>query len=384
MKPIINLTDDGFLEIEPPTLGPPSTRLSDDVAASATTSTVENNDDFVAADLVVFGKRGQEKTEIVTLTSTTGHTTLDHTTGPVFAHSARDPVAKILYNQAEIYTATSETGTYSLLTTVNLNLQKEVTIYDASGQTAGTWFKVRFKQSTSYSSYSDTVVLEGYEEDSLHHMTDEVLEEMGDPDAKETSRETVRNKLRAGVRELTREMIKNFPDYNHTGTTQDLTASTAEYDLPTRFLAFDEVWINFSGTTKSNAYKVEEFERELSGEPDTTYYESDPRVYFKDDQWGIKPTPDTTGSRAWMTYWYYPAVMSDEADEHGLPQGARDILVLYALWRLWRPKDREIADSYREDYRLAREDWIIFVAQMRQTKTKKRVKVTFGADLYDW
>ncbi len=52
------------------------TRLSADIAASATTSTVENNKGFATNDYVVFGKVGEEKTEIVKLTSASGIITL--------------------------------------------------------------------------------------------------------------------------------------------------------------------------------------------------------------------------------------------------------------------------------------------------------------------
>lgn len=384
MNPIINVTKDGFLEIEHPTLGPPTTRLSADVAASATSSTVENNDDFATNDLVVFGYPSNELTEIVTLTSTTGVTTLGHTSGPSFAHSARDPVAKTLFNQAEIYTATSETGTYSLLTTVTLNLQKERTIYDASGQTSTTWFKVRYKNNVgtvSYSDYSDTVVFTGFTFQSLHSMTDEILEEFNDPEAREYSRTYIRRLLRAGVRILVQELIKVVPDYNHTSTTQDLTSGTAAYDLPSRFLALDEVWINFSGTAQANAYKVYHVERELSGEPNTTYYKADPRVYFKDDQLGLKPTPDASG-RYWISYWYYPTEMTDEADTHGLPYGARDVLVTYVLYRMWLAKERAKAADYYSVYLTQKADYINFIASGRQTRSKRKVEITFGDDMY--
>lgn len=383
MKPIINLTDDGFLEIEHPTLGPPNTRLSDDVAASATTSTVDNNDDFASTDKVVFGKYGQEKTEIVTLTSTTGNTTLGHTTGPVFAHSARDPISKTLYNQAQIYTSTSQTGTYAVLATVTLNFQKEKTIYNASAQTTGTWFKVKYYDGSSSSSFSDPVVLEGYTSDSLHSLTDEILEEYGDPDAKQITRQEVRRKLRASVRNLAMELFKTYPkSYRKTNTTQDLTSTTYLYDYPTRFIAFKEVWINLTGTAKASAYKVETFNSdELSGYPDTNYHTSDPRVYLVDTQWGIKPTPAATG-KAWISYWAYPEEMTEENDTHGLPYGAKDALILYSLWRLWRGDDQTKADNYRNDFLKARNDWLDFVAQATQTKTRDRVEPIFGSELY--
>lgn len=57
--------------IDHPSLGPQSTRLAADVAADATSSTVENYTGFVTNDYVIFGKPGEEKSEIVLLTSAT-------------------------------------------------------------------------------------------------------------------------------------------------------------------------------------------------------------------------------------------------------------------------------------------------------------------------
>ena len=53
----------------------------------------------------------------------------------------------------------------------------------------------------------------GYTEESLYSMTDEVLEEFGDVEAKEVNRKRVRTYLSAGVRNLTLKLIKTFPDY---------------------------------------------------------------------------------------------------------------------------------------------------------------------------
>jgi len=168
--------------VQHPNLENQETRLTADVAAAATSSTVENNTGFATGDYVVFGALGEEMTEIVLLTSATGTTTLGHTTGPIFAHSARTSVAQIKYNQAKIYTSDAEDGTYTLLTTVDLTLDQDETVYDDTTGTTATWYKIKYynETTTALSSYSVAVLGTGYTEDSLYMMTEEIMEEFGD------------------------------------------------------------------------------------------------------------------------------------------------------------------------------------------------------------
>ena len=159
-----------LVKIKHPDLGIGKTRLSADVAASATSSTVENYQGFVATDYVVFGKLGEENSEIVLLTSVTANVTLGHTTGPVFAHSARTSVSEIKYNQAKIYSDTASTGDFStLVTTLDLTPDEDYTIYDHTTGTSATWYKVKYYNETTeaISSFSDPVEGVGYTETSL-------------------------------------------------------------------------------------------------------------------------------------------------------------------------------------------------------------------------
>jgi len=373
-----------LVRIDHPALGPAKTRLGADLAAAAASSTVENYDGFAADKYIVFGKPGEELAEIVLLTSVTANVTLGHTTGPVFAHSKREPVSLIKFNQGEVWRATAEGGTYALIATVDLDINELLTIYDDADGSTASWYKTRYKdeKNTEYSPYSDEVQGTGYTEESLRSMTNEVLDDFGDPDAKEITRKKVRRLLRGGVRKTTIEMIKTFPDYRRQQTTEDLVATTYLYDLPTRFLAFNRIDLNFSGTVQTDAVKVERFENESEGEPDTTYNTSAPRIFRRADQWGIRPTPTATG-KAWLYYWDYPEVMTEEADEHGLPYGAREALIEYALYRLWLPKDTKKAAIYKSDWRASLGSYIEFVATRWQTQSPQRVRVTFGQDMYE-
>lgn len=378
----------GLVYIEHPELNKQKTRLSADVAAAATSSTVENNDNFAANDYCVFGKPGEELTEIVKLTSVTGNTTLGHTTGPVFAHSARTPISQIKYNQVKVYSASSETGTYSLLTTIDLDIDEEQTVYDDTTGTSTTWYKVKYynETTTALSDYSAAVQATGYTDQSLYSMQTEVLEDYGDPNADEITRDRLRTYLRAGVRRLSVDLIKQYPTFLRTYTTQALTDDTEEYDYPDYFLGFYMVSVNFSGSSASDAYKIEKFEAEEAiDNPGQTYSKGDPRIFLRNTSYIIKPTPDSSSGYAFLWYWSYPTPMTDPDDTHGLPHGAREPLIAYALYRLWLTKGKANADTalmYKREWEDSRDDWIEFVGQARSVHAPRMVRVTSGQDLY--
>jgi len=373
------------VKIVHPELGPQITRLSASSSLGATSSTVDNNNGFANGDYAVFGVLGEEKTELILLTSPSGTTTIGHTGGLVFDHDARTPVSEIPYNQAEVYRATSQAGTYTLIATVSFTVDESYTIYNDADGTSSSWYKVRYKNSglTTYSDYSDTVQGTGYTEDALRSMTDEVLEDYGDLETKEISRRAVRRYLNAGVRKLTQKLIEVCPDYRRNYTTQALTSGTSAYDLPTRFVAFIRVDVNFGGSTATDASKVEIFDSESEGQPDTDWSTYDPRICFRGNQFVIRPTPTSSSGYAFMWYWDYPATMADEADEHGLPYGAREPLIAYALFRLWAAKNQDKAGVYKTEFKESSKEFIEFVSDSRQKYSNKRVKIVFGSELYE-
>jgi hypothetical protein len=250
-----------------PDLTDQETRLTSGVADGATSSTVENNTGFSTNDYVVFGTPGEELTEIVKLTSVTGTTTIGHTTGPVFAHAARTSVTLIKYNQAKIYSATSEDGSYSLVSTVNLTLDQDATVYDDTTGTSSTWYKIKYYNATTtgLSSFSVAVLGTGYTDDSLFTMTEEVMDEFGDSGGKDLTLDEVHRQLRAGVRRITTELFKTYPDYfkNYVVITPN---GTGLDPLPSRFLGLIRVDINADSTTTTDAYKAE-YVQENVGEP---------------------------------------------------------------------------------------------------------------------
>lgn len=363
--------------IEHPELDGQETRLSADVAASATTSTVENNTSFASSDYVVFGNPNEELTEIVLLTSTSGTTTLGHTTGPVFAHGARTSVSQIRYNQAKIYSATSEDGIYSLVATVGLTLDQPSTVYDDSAGASSTWYKIKYYNAATadLSSYSVAVQGTGYTENSLHSMADEVLEDFGDPEGKDLTREQVCSYLRGAVRKVTLALIKTFPDYRKNYVVKTLSSGIST--LPDNFLGFNRV---DGGNSADDAYTAEYVE-ESRLLPGTNYYATSPRVYIRGDNFYLLPA---TVANAYVWYWDYPSSMTTDSSEHGLPYGARDVLINWAQYKVWLAKDPDKATGFKNLFKDSLEEYIEFIAQSRQQITKGYVEVKTGTDLYDY
>lgn len=372
------------ISIQHPDLGPEKTYLSTDVSASDTLSLVENNNGFATNDIILFGELGEEKSELVTVTGVTGNSQIDHSTGPVFAHSARTPIYEIDYNQAEVYSASSEGGSYSLVATVSLDVDEPYTVYNDTAGDQNTWYKVRYKNSvtTTYSDYTDEVQGSGYTDTSLNTLINATLEDYGDEFSDELSRSQVRNYLNAAVKHVVRKLIKTYPDYRTNYTTQTLTSGTATYNLPTRFLAFKRVDVNYTGSAATGAHKAK-FESELEGQPNTVYQTVDPRVFIRGTQFGLRPTPTSSSGTAFIWYWDYPAAMTNEADEHGLPYGVEECLVFYALYRAWLTKNQDRADRYKGIFDDYVEEYIEFVGQQRQMFWKPKIDLMFGTDLYE-
>jgi hypothetical protein len=151
--------------------------------------------------------------------------------------------------------------------------------------------------------------------------------------------------------------------------------------LPTRFLAFKRVDVNYTGSVATNAYKAR-FEDEEYGYPETTYTTNRPIVFIRGSNFGLRPTPSSSSGTAFIWYWDYPAALDNEADEHGLPYGAEECLVFYALSRAWLAKNQERSTRYKTAFDDAMSEYLEFVGQQRQLMWKPKVKLMFGEDLY--
>lgn len=158
--------------------------LSNSYNVGSTIILVKNSDRFVANDRIMVGEMGQEKTEVVTVSSvaTDGNTIVVSPT--IFSHSADDPICKLRFDQVKFYRANSFTGAYSVISTQNLDVDNAdlTTKYDDTSGTASNYYKFTFYHSISTleSAFSDIIQGSGWRREQVGHIIDEILQEVGD------------------------------------------------------------------------------------------------------------------------------------------------------------------------------------------------------------
>ena len=154
--------------------------LTNDFASGVSAITVQNINNFAINQILFIGKPGIDNSSIVkthSATAPTGSTvTLSATTTQ--AHSSSDQVFIIPYDQVEISTASTLTGTKTVLTTANLDVADETKYYDNT-VTSGYYF-ARFKNSitSTFSDYSDGCPVGSYALNTARFIIDAALDEI--------------------------------------------------------------------------------------------------------------------------------------------------------------------------------------------------------------
>ena len=162
-----------IIRIQHPSLeGNEKTLLTASATAAATTLTVQNIEGFSVGQYVVVGTLGSEQTEIIRIHATTSPSgsTITLASGLLFNHAINTPVTYIAFNQVALYSATSQTGSYTIVgSAVALQSDREFTEISHSVGTTSTWYKTRYYNSstTTWSSYSGTIQGSGYTQKSL-------------------------------------------------------------------------------------------------------------------------------------------------------------------------------------------------------------------------
>ena len=157
------------------------------VAYSSGVATIEvkNNDRFATNGRIMIGEMGQEKTEVVTVSSVNANGTTVVVGTTVFSHEADAPVYILRFDQAKFYrSTTTSTGTYTLLATVNLDVDNAnlSTLYDDTTGLTTYFYKmtVYHSISTLESAYSDPIAGAGWRREQVGNIIDEILQEVSD------------------------------------------------------------------------------------------------------------------------------------------------------------------------------------------------------------
>lgn len=150
--------------------------------AAGQTSLSANGTNFVAADYIVLGKLGTEKSEIVKIASVSASLINLVSPGTIFSHNRGDLISYIPYNQIVLERSTDGGANYSALTAVDIQADNKETIIQRPTDTSTDYYRVRFYNSTTsaYSEYSDVITGDGYADNTVFSIKERALDDLGE------------------------------------------------------------------------------------------------------------------------------------------------------------------------------------------------------------
>lgn len=145
-------------------------QLDADAAASATSLTVVNSQDYANSDYMMVGRLGSENAELVTISGTPPTATTINTSALKFKHLRFEPLQSLFGNQIVIYRAANVNGTQPALASfaalgspIAIDTDQLTTTYiDAAGG-SGYWYAFTYKNATTSAetNLSDSPILRG-------------------------------------------------------------------------------------------------------------------------------------------------------------------------------------------------------------------------------
>lgn len=134
-----------------------STYFSKDQVAGVNSLTVLNGLDFTATTgIVLIGSLGTETAERRTV-NTVAANAITITSGISFTHSRGEVINQIAYDQVIIETASTSTGSFSVLATIDFQWTGLNSIYQHTAGTTGTYYRIKYYNSVTLvsSAYSN-------------------------------------------------------------------------------------------------------------------------------------------------------------------------------------------------------------------------------------
>lgn len=314
------------------------TYLSDAVSAGATSLTVKNNDRFAANDRIMVGEMGQEKTEVVTVSGVSGNGTIV-VGATVFSHEADTPIYQLRFDQVKIYrSTTTSTGSYTLLTTLNLDVDNAdlSTNYDDTTGLSTYYYKtsVYHSISTLESALSDPIGGSGWRRNQVGYIIDEVLRELSDVNENHITRSEILGYFNDVNDDLTTNVAKPY-DFLHTRSALARTANLNYINFPVdsngdpTMWKFDRMDYNFTDNTTSpvtdetktiKVYPSEEFRNIYSDNTidSTTVSDQQPVAMTLDTAVNrfrfSHPAATTLANVFYLYYWKYFNRIDSEGD----------------------------------------------------------------------
>lgn len=145
---------------------------------------VKNTNGFTNGKRILLGKMGGEKSEVLTTGTITYPDTIAVTVASDFAHDSDDPVYLLRYDQINFYKASSENGSYSLLATLDVDVDNSdlVTKYNDPSGLPTDFYKVKYRHSPdgALSDFSDPIQGTGYGVTRAGNIIDQVVRKVND------------------------------------------------------------------------------------------------------------------------------------------------------------------------------------------------------------
>ena len=353
--------------------------LANPYSAGVTSIEVTNNNRFAANDRVMIGGMGNEATEIVTVSAANANGTTLTVGATLFNHSADDPVTILPFDQVKYYRATSSGGSYSVISTQNLDVDNAEleTRYDDTAGTSSHYYKFTFYHSISTveSAFSDVLQGSGWRREQVGRIVDEVLEEVSDKNEDNITRTELLGYFNDVNDDLKVNVSRPY-NFLRARTTLTRTADTNYIDFPTdsngkqTMWKFDRMDYNYVDTTTDPDTNItytipvipeEEF-RNLyqDGTIDSTTVDDKTLVMTLDtsvNRFRFYPPFETTSAGVfYLHYWADFNVIDSEGDIIQTP--TPKIYKLYTKGMYYRKRAiteasyNAVADRYFADYQL--------------------------------
>jgi len=263
----------------PDIAGNQTTYISSAASATDTTLTVQNITGFSVGEYIVVGKLGEEKTELVRIHASTAPSgsTITLASALTFDHSVNTPITYIAFNQCAVYSASTETGSYTIVgSATDLSVDEAFTEVNDSSGTTSTWYKTRYYNSSTstWSSYSDEVSGTGYTEDSLSKIIEKANAICNDKDNRILTEDDKIDIVNDGYQQVINKLEKNdhkrFVKKGYVDVKNSYNTGTiATTDGSTTVTGTDTVW-STGWTGKKIIFADEGFPYEIASVDSTT------------------------------------------------------------------------------------------------------------------
>lgn len=171
----VNNSNGNYLNIPNQLVTLATTYLTRDTSGASNVN-VQNGLDFAVDQIALLGIPGTETCESISRISAITASLISFSTTYSFNHLVGEPISSLMYNQIVIESATSLTGTYSVLATISFQFSSTNTIYYHAAGASTTAYRVKFKNSYSAveSGYSDPATSGSFDSTTAGYLINEV------------------------------------------------------------------------------------------------------------------------------------------------------------------------------------------------------------------